>query len=96
MTTNTNDYKSKTVAGLLAIFLGWIGIHKFYLGRIGWGIVYILFCWTGIPFLVSLVEGIIYFSMNGKDFDYKYNIANIIENKEVPKKQPSPNRPWKA
>lgn len=24
--------KSKVAAGLLAIFLGWLGIHKFYLG----------------------------------------------------------------
>ena len=31
MTTNTNDYKSKTVAGLLALFLGGVGIHKFCL-----------------------------------------------------------------
>ncbi len=73
MTTNTNEYKSKTVAGLLALFLGGVGIHKFYLGRIGWGIAYILFCWTLIPSVVALIEAITYFSMSGKDFDYKYN-----------------------
>src|SRR5690554_3028666 len=38
--------KSKTTAGLLAIFLGAFGIHKFYLGRTGMGILYLLFCWT--------------------------------------------------
>ncbi len=96
MTTNTNDYKSKTTAGLLAIFLGAFGIHKFYLGRIGWGIAYILFCWTLVPAVVGLIEGLMYFSMNGKDFDYKYNIANIMENKKVPEKQSSPGRPWES
>ena len=67
-----NEFKSKTVAGLLALFLGSFGIHKFYLGRIGWGIAYLLFCWTLIPGVIALIEGLIYFGMNGQDFDYKY------------------------
>ncbi|MCI7146448.1 MAG: TM2 domain-containing protein [Clostridiales bacterium] len=29
---------------LLAIFLGWLGVHKFYEGKIGMGIVYLLTC----------------------------------------------------
>ena len=28
--------RNKTVAALLVIFLGTLGLHKFYLGRIGW------------------------------------------------------------
>ena len=68
-----NEFKSKTVAGLLALFLGSFGIHKFYLGRTGWGIAYLLFCWTFIPGVIALIEGLIYFGMNGQDFDYKYN-----------------------
>ena len=43
-----NITKSKVAAGLLGIFLGGLGIHKFYLGRWGWGIVYLLFFWTYI------------------------------------------------
>ena len=74
MPTNKNSYKSKTVAGLLALFLGSIGIHKFYLGKSGWGIVYILLSWTYVTILVSVIEGITYFAMNGEDFDNKYNI----------------------
>lgn len=49
--------KNKIAAGLFGIFLGGLGIHKFYLGQIGWGIVYILFCWTYIPGIVGLIEG---------------------------------------
>lgn len=47
-------------AGLLALFLGGLGIHKFYNGSWGWGILYLVFCWTFIPGLVALVEGIMY------------------------------------
>ena len=48
--------KSAVVALLLAIFLGGIGGHKFYLGNIVLGILYLVFCWTGIPSIVALVE----------------------------------------
>ena len=50
--------KSKIVAGVLAILLGNFGIHKFYLGKPGAGILYILFCWTYIPGLIGWIEGI--------------------------------------
>jgi len=44
---------------LLAFFIGGIGIHKFYGGKIVWGIVYICFCWTGIPAIIAFIEFII-------------------------------------
>lgn len=50
---------NKIVYCLLALFLGGIGIHKFYAGKIGMGIVYILFCWTGIPAVIAFIEFII-------------------------------------
>ena len=46
--------KSKLAAALFALFLGGFGIHKFYLGRIGWGILYLLFCWTFIPAILGI------------------------------------------
>lgn len=52
--------KSKIVAGILGILLGGWGIHKFYMGNILPGIIYIALCWTGIPPILGLVEGIIY------------------------------------
>ncbi|WP_064468002.1 TM2 domain-containing protein [Lederbergia galactosidilytica] len=51
--------KNKVVAGLLGIFLGGFGVHKFYLGQIGLGVVYLLFCWTTIPGIIGFIEGII-------------------------------------
>lgn len=44
---------------LLAIFLGSFGVHKFYSGKIGIGVVFVLFCWTGIPSVIGVIEGII-------------------------------------
>ena len=48
--------KSDVVAILLAFFLGSFGAHRFYMGETGWGILYLLFCWTFVPHLVSFVE----------------------------------------
>jgi TM2 domain-containing membrane protein YozV len=64
--------KSKLVAALFGLFLGGLGIHKFYLGQVGWGILYILFCWTFIPAIVGFIEGILLLVMNQDDFNRKY------------------------
>ena len=48
---------SRAVAGVLAIFTGAIGVHKFYLGEWKKGIFYLLFFWTGIPAMLGLLEG---------------------------------------
>lgn len=72
----TSKGRNKVLAGLLAIFLGILGIHKFYLGQTIWGIVYIVFCWTYIPSLLGFIEGIIYFCMSDEKFDEKYNRKN--------------------
>ncbi|MGX7024602.1 TM2 domain-containing protein [Vagococcus hydrophili] len=50
---------NKVVYILLAIFLGDLGGHKFYCGKTGSGIVYLLFCWTFIPDFVGFIEGIV-------------------------------------
>ncbi|HQV26072.1 MAG TPA: TM2 domain-containing protein [Acinetobacter sp.] len=64
--------KSRVVAIILAFFLGGLGIHKFYLGRIGWGIIYLIFCWTFIPSLIAFIEFIIYLCTSDEDFAKKY------------------------
>lgn len=64
--------KNRVVAVILALLLGGLGVHKFYLGRIGWGVVYLVFCWTFIPSLLGLIEGIIYAFMSDADFHAKY------------------------
>lgn len=70
--TEDNGGKSKITAVLLALFLGGIGAHKFYLGSIGLGILYLLFFWTGIPLIIALIEGIVYLRMSEDEFRAKY------------------------
>ena len=47
---------NKTVYCLLALILGGVGGHKFYAGKIGSGICYLVFFWTCIPCIIALVE----------------------------------------
>lgn len=54
-----NGKKSKVVFVLLAIFFGGLGVHRFYLGNIGLGLLMLAFCWTGIPLFVALIEAIV-------------------------------------
>ena len=55
----TGEQKSKLVAGLLAIFLGGLGIHNFYLGENGKGIAHILLSiLCGIGAIWGLIDGI--------------------------------------
>ena len=68
----TGRYKSKTVAGLIAILVGGLGIHRFYLGQ-WWGIIYLLLFWTWIPGLIALVEGIVFLATSSEKWDKKYN-----------------------
>lgn len=49
---------NKVVYACLAIFFGCIGGHKFYAGKIGQGIMFLLFCWTTVPAIIGLIEGI--------------------------------------
>jgi TM2 domain-containing membrane protein YozV len=60
--------KTKTAAGCLALLLGGVGIHKFYIGSWGWGMLYVLFSITYVPFLISLYEGIMFLTMSDSEF----------------------------
>lgn len=64
--------KSKVTAGILALLLGGLGFHKFYLGKIGQGILYLIFCWTYVPASLGLCEGIYYLTMKEEVFCQKY------------------------
>jgi RNA polymerase subunit RPABC4/transcription elongation factor Spt4 len=65
--------RSRTSAALLALFLGGLGAHKFYLGKTTLGIVYLVFCWTFIPCILAFFEGVIYLTMTDEKFSAKYD-----------------------
>ncbi len=74
--------EKKIVAGVLAILLGGLGIHKFYLGYTTSGIIMLVVsialgsftCGSGIGLmgLVGLIEGIIYLTKSDADFVATY------------------------
>lgn len=53
--------KDVTIYVLLALFLGGVGIHHFYLGRTTPGILHLVFCWTFVPAVFAIAHAI-----NGK------------------------------
>jgi len=59
-------YFNKYKYAICAILLGSFGVNSFIAGNIGMGILKILFCWTGIPGIVGLIQGI---SVLGKSGD---------------------------
>lgn len=69
--------KNKTTAALLAFFLGGLGAHRFYLGQIGYGFAYLLFCWTMIPIFIALIDFIVFLTMDEQNFNNKYNRGTI-------------------
>jgi len=79
--------KSKIAAGLLGIFLGGWGIHKFYLGFTGPALVYLLVNTVGFAVtwlflfipnvilgVIAFVEGILYLTKSDEEFEQLYVI----------------------
>jgi TM2 domain-containing membrane protein YozV/predicted RNA-binding Zn-ribbon protein involved in translation (DUF1610 family) len=64
--------KNKVIAAIFAFFLGGLGVHKFYLGEVGLGIIYLLFCWTFIPAIIGFIEGIVYLATSDENFAKRY------------------------
>lgn len=62
----------KTTAAILAILLGSLGIHKFYLGYTTAGIIQILLSFCGIGGLIGLIEGIMYLTKSDEEFIETY------------------------
>ncbi len=82
------DKKEKIAAGLLAIFLGALGIHKFYLGgkqQKTAGIVMLIVTIVGSCLLflgpivmgvIALIEGILYLTKDDAEFDRVYGYGD--------------------
>ena len=74
--------KEKIVAGLLGIFLGSLGIHKFYLGYTTEAIIMLavtivggfisLGLVSGVMGIIGLIEGIIYLTKSDEEFQQMY------------------------
>jgi TM2 domain-containing membrane protein YozV len=75
--------KSRIIAGLLSLFLGSFGIHRFYLKDIPGGIFYIFlffitFKWFfPVSGILGIIEAVRIFNMSNREFDEKYNKAFV-------------------
>ena len=70
--------KSRGVAALLAIFLGYFGIHYFYLGKNAAGIIFLLITFLScgilgaVTTILSLISGVLMLTANQEEFEEKY------------------------
>ena len=68
----------KIAAGLLAILLGPLGIHKFLLGYTTEGIIWLvisLFTCGVVTSILGLIEGIIYLTKSDEEFYQTYQVG---------------------
>ena len=65
--------RNRGTAAVLALFLGGLGIHKFYLGQTVVGVLYLCLCWTFLPAIAGFFEGIGLLLSTDHAFDIKYN-----------------------
>lgn len=66
--------KDKTTAAILSLFLGYIGIHRFYLRQNGLGVLYMfLLFFMGFSIFLGIVDFFRFLFMDEEVFDLKYN-----------------------
>ncbi|MDY3331968.1 MAG: TM2 domain-containing protein [Pelistega sp.] len=66
----------RKIAIILAIFLGWIGAHRFYLNQYGKGICYILLSilFTPLVVLISFIDAARFLFSTDEEFRAKYRV----------------------
>jgi TM2 domain-containing membrane protein YozV len=67
--------KNRGMAIVIAFLFGWVGFHKFYLGKSGQGFMYLLFFWTWIPAILTIIDVLRLVAMGEQKFNETYNHA---------------------
>lgn len=81
--TTAAPVKSRVTAGVLAILLGAFGVHKFYLGMTGAGVIMLLVSLltcgllSPVMYVIALIEGITYLTKTDEEFQQLY----VVEKK---------------
>ncbi len=70
--------KSRGIAGLLAILMGWCGLHYFYIGKTNAGVLFLLIAvlscgiFATITTIVSIIQGVLFFTSTQEEFEFKW------------------------
>jgi len=72
----TSSENKKMIAGILALLIGSLGIHKFILGYTQEGVLQIVITIVtcGLGGIIPLIEGIIYLTKSDEDFYQTYQV----------------------
>ncbi|AWM13182.1 TM2 domain-containing protein [Flavobacterium sp. NRK F10] len=76
-TNQPQQENKKLVAGICAILIGSLGIHKFILGYTKEGIIQLIisFVSCGILGIIPFIEGIIYLTKSDEEFYQTYQVG---------------------
>lgn len=70
--------KSRGIAGLLALLMGALGLHYFYIGKTNAGIVFLLISLLSCGFLgvitwvISVIQAVLFFTCTQQEFEQKW------------------------
>jgi TM2 domain-containing membrane protein YozV len=71
-----DDDRNRYIAAIIAFLLGWLGVHRFYLGRIGSGIAMLILSCTVVGLFVTVpwafIDMIRYLVMSDREFAARY------------------------
>jgi TM2 domain-containing membrane protein YozV len=76
--SNGPSGKSRGVAGLLALFLGAVGLHYFYLNKTSAGVLFLVATLLSCGILgvvtqiVSIIQGVLFFTSTQEEFERKW------------------------
>lgn len=71
-----NQENKRIIAGIFALILGGLGVHKFILGYTQEGIIQLIIgiCTCGIGGVIGFIEGIIYLVKTDEEFYQTYQV----------------------
>ena len=70
--------KSRGIAGLLAILMGWCGLHYFYINKTSAGVLFLLIAILScgvlatVTTIVSIIQGVLFFTSTQEEFEQKW------------------------
>jgi TM2 domain-containing membrane protein YozV len=79
--TSGGGEKNRITAGILALTIGGLGVHKFYLGYTVTGLIYIVAMFFSMGLvniffaIIAIIEGITYLTLSDEEFEKKYVIG---------------------